>query len=258
MLRKSSLIWTSVLAAASAAPANAQNFGMGDPRAIETVWTIEPAPPPPGVRELGGKEFVVKQRLLPSGLIELARNVVRAEAGADLPAVTQMIEVRGSAGAIFCEGELRVNGIGAGRQTCLVDSDGDFLLDAAFRTASNTPALVMISGRMPKSTQPLASPIPYQRIDPALSRLGAFVAIERRNWFNIYGLEGFTILFGSADRQARITSPVQFKSSEMPKELTVLGARFAALAEKDGKMSIRVDQAMPAQDFGVTKTIWYR
>ena len=250
--------WIGAFVTAAAAPASAQFFPSSDSRALVTRWTIEPAPPPQGIRELAAKELVVKQRLLPGGLIELGRNVTRAEAGADIVAGTQLIEVKGPAGAIFCEGELRLNGIGAGRQTCLVDSDGDARLDAAFRAASNTPALVMISDRMPKTTQPLAAPIPYQRIDPAKSRLGAFVAIERRNWFNIYGLEGFTILFGSADRQARITSPVQFKSSEMPKELNVLGARFTALAEKDGKMSIRVEEGMPAQDIGVTRTVSYR
>lgn len=226
--------------------------GLAQRAQLSTIWWLEPSAPPPGIRHLAGKEQVLKQRLLPAGLTMLGRTVSKAEASFDLPAGTELIEVKGGPGPIFCDGQLRQS------QGCFLDSDGDGRFDASFRTWSQTPGLVMINGRMPKKLVSLASPIPYSTLDPATSTLDAFVAIERRNWFNIYGLESFTILFGSSAKQERITDPVQFKSSELPKRVHILGSDFTVLSEKDGRMAIRVDFAMPRQPFGVTKTVTYR
>ena len=219
---------------------------------LSTTWWLEPSAPPPGIRHLAGKEHVLKQRLLPAGLAKLGRAVSKAEASFDLPAGTELIQVKGGTGPIFCDGQLQK------AQGCLLDSDSDRRFDSAFRTWSQTPALVMINGPMPTKLMTLASPIPYENLDPATSTLDAFVAIERRNWFNIYGLESFTILFGSSNKQERITDPVQFKSTELPKQLNILGSNFTVLSEKDGRMAVRVDVAMPRQPFRVTKTISFR
>lgn len=240
-----------------AAPAAAQS------RNLQSIWMIEPAPPPPGVRHLASKEIVLKQRLLPTALAELARPTSESETGATLAEGTQLIEVTNGAGALFCEGDLQGSRQGGklagGRaQLCFLDSDGDRRFESWFRSWSSTPALVMISGRMPKALKPLAAPLGYRLVDPTTSRIGAFVAIERRNFFNIYNRESFQIVFGSGDMDKRITAPVQFKSEEMPKEIHILGARFTALSEADGKMAIEVHSAMPAQPFGVVQTVTWR
>ena len=191
--------------------------------------------------------------------MRLERSVATAEAGFDLPNGTELIEVAGAPGAIFCEGRLRgMKLVGANPQGCFIDQNGDGSFDATFRMMSQTPALVMINGRMPKKTMPLATPIPYQRLDPATSNLGAFVAIERRNYFNIYGRENFMIAFGSADHQERITDPVHFKSAELPKQMSILGSAFTAHREEDGRLAVSVEAAMPHQPFGVMKTISFR
>ena len=244
------LVWRSgiavMLGVLAVSPGQAQRAQLG------TMWWLEPIAPPAGIRHLAGKEHVLKQRLLPSGLTRLDRTVAKAEASFDLPAGSELIEVKGGPGKIFCDGQLKQS------QGCFVDGDGDGRFETAFRTYSQTPALVMINGRMPKKTMPLAAPIPYTVLDPATSTLDAFVAIERRNWFNIYGLESFTILFGSSTKQERITAPIQFKSTELPKQVNILGSSFMVLSEKDGRMAVRVDAAMPRQPFGVTKTVTYR
>ena len=226
---------------------------------LATSWWIEPASPPAGVRHLVSKEPVLKQRLLPSGLVRLSRSVAAAEAGFDLAAGTELIEVTGGPGPIFCDGRLEaIKFVGTSPQGCLLDQNADGLFDASFRVASQTPALVTINGRMPKKLRPLANPIPFERVDPATSNLGAFVAIERRNYFNIYGRENFMIAFGSGDHLERITDPIGFKSSELPKQMSILGSSFTALKEENGQLAVRVDAAMPHQPFGVVKTVSFR
>jgi len=220
-----------------------------------SFWTVEPAPHPVGVRHLAGKDEVLRQRLLPSGLAELARVWSDPEVG-ELPAGMQLIEASSEAGAVYCEGDVREGD--SGGLLCFLDSDRDGRFDSRFRTASSTPALAMLSGRMPKAPVPLAEPLEYRVVDPKASRIPAFVAIERRNYFNIYGRENFMIVFGTGDEKKRITDPVGFKAADMPKEMTILGARFTALSETDGKLAIEVHSAMPAQPFAVMSTVTYR
>jgi hypothetical protein len=223
-------------------------------RRLISFWTIEPAPHPVGIRHLAGKEEVLRQRLLPSGLAELARVWSDPEVG-ELPAGMQLIEVSSDAGAVYCEGDIREAGAGL---LCFLDSDRDGRFESRFKAVSSTPALVMITSRMPKAPKPLAEPLEYRIVSPTTSRIPAFVAIERRNFFNIYSRENFMIAFGTGDEKKRITDPVGFKAADMPKEMTILGARFTALSEKDGKMAIEVHSGMPAQPFAVMSTVTYR
>jgi hypothetical protein len=198
---------------------------------------------------------VLRQRLLPSGLAELARVWSDPEVG-ELPAGMQLVKASSDSGPVYCEGDIR-EGDSDGL-LCFLDSDSDGRFDSRFRAASSTPALAMFMGKMPKAARPLAEPLEYRVVDPATSRIPAFVAIERRNFFNIYSRENFMIVFGTGEEKKRITDPVHFKSAEMPKEMTILGARFTALSEKDGKMAIEVHQGMPAQPFAVMSMTTYR
>jgi hypothetical protein len=224
-------------------------------RRLSSFWVIEPAPHPAGIRHLAGKEEVLRQRLLPSGLAELARVWSDPEVG-ELPAGMQLIEASSDLGAVYCEGDIREGE--SGGLLCFLDSDRDGRFDSRFKAASSTPALAMFTGKMPKAPKPLAEPLEYRIVSPATSRIPAFVAIERRNYFNIYSSENFMIVFGTGDEKKRITDPVHFKSADMPRELTILGARFTALSETDGKMAIEVHSGMPAQPFAVMSTVTYR
>lgn len=242
------LIAVLLLVGANASVAQAQT------NRLMTMWWIEPAPPPAGILQLASKELVLKQRLLPNGLVFLGRSVSKAEAGADVSSGTELIEILGGPGPIFCEGKFTAGR----RQACFVDANRDSAFESSFQTNTTMPALVTIEGRMPRKLYPLAKPIPYRKADPAKSQLGAFVAIERRNFFNIYGRENFMILFGSNGRQERITDPVSFTSADLPKELRVLGSRFTALSENNGRMQVQVHSAMPRQPFGVLRMVTYR
>ncbi|HET9638828.1 MAG TPA: hypothetical protein VFP12_06445 [Allosphingosinicella sp.] len=228
-----------------AGPAAAQS------RRLVSFWVVEPAPHPVGIRHLGGKEEVLRQRLLPSGLAELARVWSDPEVG-ELPAGMQLVEASSDSGAVYCEGDIREGE--SGGLLCFLDSDRDGRFESRFKAASSTPALAMFLGKMPKAPKPLAEPLEYRVVSPATSRIPAFVAIERRNYFNIYSRETFMIVFGTGEEKKRITDPVSFKSADMPKEMNILGARFTALSETDGKMAIEVHSGMPAQPFAVMAT----
>lgn len=224
-------------------------------RRLMSFWVIEPAPHPVGIRHLGGKDEVLRQRLLPSGLAELARVWSDPEVG-ELPAGMQLIEASSDLGAVYCEGDIRE--AGSGGPLCFLDSDRDGRFDSRFKAASSTPALAMFTGKVPKAPKPLAEPLEYRVVSPTTSRIPAFVAIERRNYFNIYSRENFMIAFGTGDEKKRITDPVHFKAADMPRELNILGARFTALSETDGKMAVEVHEGMPAQPFAVMSTVTYR
>jgi hypothetical protein len=240
-----------VLSTLSASAAIAQS------RAMHTVWTIQPASAPEGERIIAGGEYVLKQKLLPSGVAELqtALNVPGAKRG--LPAGTQFIEVLTAGAAVFCQATIQAQKLIGHAQLCLVDSNGDQTFDGYFQTSSATKGLLTIQGNRPKVPKPIP-PTPYTRVPPSQFKGDFFVAIERRNFFNIYGRESFMIAFGREGEIGRITAPISFKSSELPKEMQILGARFTAVAEKDGKMLIRVHSAMPAQPFGVASYTTYR
>ncbi|HEX6374964.1 MAG TPA: hypothetical protein VFZ91_04515 [Allosphingosinicella sp.] len=67
------------------------------------------------------------------------------------------------------------------------------------------------------------------------------------------------MVFGSGDRKARISAAVGgFESAEMPKQITILGARFTVISESGGKLAIEVHSTMSAQPFGVVQRIIYR
>lgn len=238
------------LALLSAAPAGAQS------RDLSTLWVIVPSAPPAGERTLAGGEFVLKQRLLPLGLAELAADATLG--AATLPAGTQLIEAQTEGAKVFCASEVaKQKLIGAAFQPCLVDEDGDGDFEGWFSGVSQTKGLLTLAGRRPKKPK-LLGETRYTVVPPTTMRDVYFVAIERRNFFNIYSRESFMIAFGHEGQIERLTTPASFKSAEMPKELTVMGARFTALREADGKMTVRVDRAMPAQPFGVVKTTTVR
>jgi hypothetical protein len=219
---------------------------------LSSLWFVMPTSPPAGEQQLAGGEFVLKQRLLPSGLAELE---TLATVGKQvLPAGIQLVEAQAGGAKVFCVPDL-ANGTFA--TPCLIDADKDGAFDSWFKGVTQTKSMLMLTGRYPKEPKPIAA-ARYREVSPLKMRSDYFVAIERRNFFNIYSRESFMIAFGSEGRLERLTTPASFKSEEMPRELNVLGSRFTAISEHDGKMLVRVSQAMPLQPFVVSVTTTYR
>lgn len=224
-------------------------------RDLQTIWIVQPGVVPAGERDLAGGEFVIKQRLLPTGLAQLEGDV--AAKGAFIPSGTQLIQVRSPDVKVYCPAEVAQQKLIGHAHVCLIDSDGDNQFDSLFKTTSQTKGLLVVAGNRPKNPEPIIA-VPYRTLEPAAMRDEYFVAIERRNYFNIYGRESFMIAFGREGALERLTSPLSFKSSELPKTMTIMGAQFEALSETDGKLKVRVLTAMPPQPFGIVKTTTYR
>lgn len=221
-------------------------------RDMQTLWTVQPADSPAGERSVGSGEFVLKQRLLPSGLAELEVGL-----GSELAAGVQLVEVTTPGAKVYCHARVARQKLIGHAQLCLVDADMDGRFEGSFKTTSQTKGLLTIAGNRPKRPTAI-TPVAYRAVDPRQMKEEYFVAIERRNYFNIYSLESFMIAFGREGEMDRLTAPVQLKSADLPKELSVLGSRFTAIAERDGKMVVKVDAPMPPQPFGVVKTTTYR
>ena len=223
-------------------------------RSMQTIWMIQPGAGLEGERDLAAGDFVVKQRLLPMGLSELESDVVVK--GVTLTAGTQLVEVQSPGAKVYCPATVAKQKLIGMAQLCLVDGDRDGRFEGWFKTQSQTKGLLTIGGSRPKTPTAIA-PVAYREIEPVKMKDEYFVAIERRNYFNIYSRESFMIVFGRDGEVDRLTSPISFTSSEMPKDLTVLGARFTAISEADGKMRVKILSGMPVQPFGVIKTTTY-
>jgi hypothetical protein len=234
----------------STAPAAAQS------RSLQSIWMVQPVETPTSERVLASGEFVLKQRLLPTGLAELGSAITLGSA--TLAMGTQLVEAQTQGAKVFCTPQVaRQKLIGASFQPCLIDTDQDGDFDGWFNAISQTKGLLSLAGKWPKKPKPLAE-AGYRTVAVGTMREEFFVAIERRNYFNIYSRESFMIAFGREGQLERLTTPVSFKSVEMPKMLTVMGAQFEAISETDGKMTVRVHSAMPEQPFGVMTTTTYR
>jgi len=220
-------------------------------RHISTPWMIVPIRTMPGERALAGGDFVLKQRLLPMGLAELAAPVTMGSNSFE--AGTQFFKAKADGGAIYCRPYVPDRVLVG----CLLDRDSDGDFDEWFDVVSQTKGLPSVAQKYTKKRKPV-SEIAYRKV-PVTSMIDEyFVAIERRNYFNIYSRESFMIVFGREGATERLTDPVSFKSDEMPKQLTILGAVFTAVAERDGKMVVTVQRDMPLQPFSVVKTTSYR
>ncbi|WP_143043470.1 hypothetical protein [Sphingopyxis sp. YR583] len=233
--------------AALAGPAS----GAEEPsRHISTPWIIAPSGALPGERALAGGDFVLKQRLLPMGLAELAGPVTmgsnRFEAG------TQFFKAKSDGASIYCRPYVPDKVLVG----CLLDSDSDGDFDEWFDVVSQTKGLPSVAQKYTKKRKPVSGAA-YRQVPVTSMTDEYFVAIERRNYFNIYSRESFMIVFGREGTTDRLTAPVSFKSAEMPKQLTILGAVFTAVAERDGKMVVTVQRDMPMQPFAVVKTTSY-
>lgn len=251
--------------AIAAACATAAALGVtGDAVAEDTAiplftgWQILPGPVPAGELDLPGGEYVLKQRLVPLGLAGLDAGIQSPEQKLSLASGIQLVMVGDGKTPVYCDATRYKKKANETPLACLIDADRDGRFEGYFKGLSYSSAIISLQGRLKlKNVKPIA-PVAYHVIDPRRFDQDLFVGIQRRNYFNIYSRESFMITYGSDAQKEEITQPVSFKSAEMPKEMTVLGARFTALSETAGRMKIKVHSAMPAQPFAIFQTTTYR
>lgn len=232
----------------------ASNAAPVDSAFLFTAWEIQPAPVPQQSLDLAGKDFVLRQKLLPLGLAELTEPASVPELKLTLPAKTQLVAVGDGKQRLFCDITRYAKKANDTIPNCFADLDADGKFEKHFRRSSMTGAIMSLDGRLKFSKLKPIPPLAYTPLPPSSFAQNLFVGIQRRNYFNIYSRESFMIVYGNAEHTEEITQPISFRSSEMPKDMTVLGARFTALSESDGRMRIKVRQTMPRQPFGVMRT----
>lgn len=234
----------------AAAPAAAENRG------LTSMWTIEEAPPPAATLEVAREDYVLKQRLLPTGLVELT-----AAPGTGGPegfqAGSQLIEIRAGEALVFCDPAIRPQKLIGHAQYCFVDADRDGRLEGAFLTSSVTKGILTLQGNRPKSPKGIA-PLAYRRIDPAQFSLPLFVGLQYRGSANIGSDHVFEIRYGGPDQTDTITRRIVYKKENVPGAMDFMGGRFTILSAAEGKIRVHVDRAMPTQPFAVMQTTTYR
>jgi hypothetical protein len=248
-MRFKSLLLCSLIASSTSALASSD-------REMSVVWNIQPSPASSGERRISGEGWILKQRLVPTGLAELRGSIPVSAFGVELPTGTQFIEVSTKGATVFCEPRIRPQKLIGHAQICLTDYDQDGAFEGFFKTSSETKGLLSLQGNRPKTPMAM-TPIAYERLDPAKMSDEFFVAIERNNGVNLYGNETFAIAFGIEGQVERLTARITIKEAEMPREVRVLGAMFTAISKASGNLQVKVVQTMPLQPFSVIKTKQY-
>lgn len=232
-------------------------------RDLANTWIIEAAASGESEILVPKGDYLLKQRLLPTGLIELKADAELP--GGKLAAGSQLIEVRPTEAGIFCSPRTaKLKLIGRTFQPCLVDTDGDGAFDSWFTAGTTTQGIFSITGKWPHKTKALPAPVPFAAVAPAAMRERYFVAIEHATAFidpsrhlllTAYGREGEN---GAKDHVQYLSDGPSLSEGALPKDFEMMGARFTALSASAEGLRVRISQTMPAQTFGVITITTYR
>ena len=222
-------------------------------RSLQTVWTIQEDASLLGERKIVREDYVLKQRLLPSGLAALASSV--EEAG--LVAGSQLIEVRSPGAVVFCDPAPRAQKLLGHAQPCLVDADDDGRFEGLFLTTSATKGILTIEGNRPKTPRAIM-PIAYKRLAVTAFSIPLFVGVQYRGNANPAGNHVFQINYGNDASVGSLSERFVVGKANLPATRTPFGAEFGLLTETPEGINVRVIKTIPAQLFGVMKTTTYR
>lgn len=222
-------------------------------RSLQTVWTIQEDASLLGERKIVREDYVLKQRLLPSGLAALASSV--EEAG--LVAGSQLIEVRSPGAVVFCDPAPRAQKLLGHAQPCVVDADNDGRFEGLFLTTSATKGILTIEGNRPKAPRAIM-PIAYKRLDVAAFSIPLFVGVQYRGNANPAGNHVFQINYGSDASVGSLSERFVVGKANLPATRTPFGAEIGLLTGTPEGINVRVIRTIPAQLFGVMKTTTYR
>jgi hypothetical protein len=231
---------------------------------MTTIWMVQPADSAaPAEVEVGARDLILKQKLLPSGLARLTGSFQDDGGKRSLGPGTQLFEVKSDV-PIYCVAGLREpKGFekfmkGDSRvQLCLIDTDADGRFDAYFEPVSMVPGLPTITGKRPKSPRPM-TPVAYEPAEPSALEKSYWVGIEYQGKPLIYDRRNFGISYGSDDSKGAVTDWIYTSGSTYPISKQLLGASFTVLGMSGDKLRVRIDQPMPPQPFGVIRTVSYR
>lgn len=205
-----------------------------------------------GERKLTREDYVLKQRLLPTGLVALSGDA--NEAG--LAAGSQLIEIRSPGALVFCDPVARPQKLLGHAQPCLVDANSDGLLEGLFFTTSATKGILTIQGNRPRAPRAIV-PVPYQRLDVNSFAKTLFLGLQYRGNANPAGNHVFQVNFGSDNSIGALTQRFVVEKALLPATRQPLGAQFALIEDSPTDIRVRVLKTIPVQPFAVVMTKTY-
>lgn len=223
---------------------------------ISTMWMVEEATAHSDPFDLASRDYVLKHRLLPTGLAQLVNGSSSPGLG-EMVAGKQLVELQSGTTPIYCDPVIRPKKLVGHAQHCLVDADRDGRFEGFFTTSSVTKGILTIQGALPKRFTSV-EPIAYRQIEPRTFDQDLFLGVQYRGDANLVGNHIFEIRYGSADDQGSLTKRILHKKSNVPGSTDVLGARFTILEAGGGRIRTRIDQPIPSQPFAVLQTTTYR
>lgn len=225
-------------------------------RQLLTIWTIDGNAPSGSTFEAAREDYVFKQRLLPSGLVELGPVPAEAAAAAGVSEGQQLVEVKSDV-PVYCDANVRAQKLIGHAQPCFVDADSDGRFEGLFLTSSVTKGILTLQGSRPKQPRAIA-PIAYRRVEPDAFRQKLFVGLQYRGNANLVGNHIFEIRYGSDEQTGSLTDRILHKKTDIPGSHDMMGGRFTILAATPRGIRVRIDQPIPSQPFSVVQTTTYR
>lgn len=227
-------------------------------RSLNTVWMIEGSADIPKEMELKPRDYVFRQRLLPTAVAQ-TEGVGEGAPIAGVTDKTQLVEVKSLGVAVFCDPLVRAQKLIGHAQPCFVDADNDGRFEALFMTSSVTEGLLNIQGNRPKKPRAI-TPVTYKRLAADKFERQLFFGIQYRGNANVVSSHVFEYNFGdigAAEKDA-ITNRFVVKRDELPVKRDVMGGSFTILSESTDGIVVRIDKPLPSQPFGVFQTTTYR
>lgn len=164
-MRALSLILGSLgLAAASAAPAHAQEGRVSGPYVLS--WDIAPHEVPPEPFWVKEQAEVVSTRLLPRELLAPATDVVDAKGKLQVPAGHHMVAVS-SPYPLVCNVNPAATGRAKSKRICLLDTDADGLFETAFSNGKGGRYWMTLEDDLEDEKQYPVTPVAMNALDPA-------------------------------------------------------------------------------------------
>lgn len=233
----------------------------------QLVWNVADAM---DAAETAGKIIQIKsgdvfmrQRLLPTKAARLSANMLDKAGKILIAKDTEMFALDAGMVSVFCEagaqdpsGMKSILVAGGYAHDCGIDRDGDGRFESHFKARGAVKGLPSLSGKLPKQPNVIA-PVGYEAIEPSAMAAQYFVGIEYEGKPLLYNRRNFRISFGNADKQASLSDWSFINADSYPKSLNQLGGQFTVLSESNGALTVRIDQNIPRQPFGIVRTVSY-
>ena len=233
-----------------------------------SMWFVEPTPAMAEVAVKRG-DFVVRTRLLPPGLIELAEDVVEpgkgkllARAGDQLFQVTAGRPMRETPAidlGVYCSfhpediGPKGLLAVVGGRKLvyrCFVDTDHDGQLDGTVPVGCLAPTVFTIKGKVPAKPGPMTGGA-YRKVAPEAIKDGPGIGIIFKG-IRRDGAPELDLVFEDGEVIPSFLSPDG--KTGVKGQRQILGAMVSVIDGTDAAAHLRVDAGFPVQPFIMIST----